>query len=257
MGTLCLGGGIVLINLNERRSAKQNALDDAVEPLVASLTDPDSAVKPIANEAELDGTIFHAFGDLRATPPWPGDPDLHLEAPQALRIQRDVQMYQWKEHREERKKQDSKDTEVVYTYTRTWSSASESTRDNRNPSFPKFSKVTEAKAVHLHIPNRAAPAAKGPDANTLRLKLGSNFVERIHDFESTKVQSTDSFKECAARRLEPHDGGNFLYTAGHDINSPEVGDLQIRFQAVPPGEYTTMGMYDKDTGIVPARRPRS
>merc|ERR1712000_476103 len=127
---------------------------------------------------DLHELIFHAFGDVTATKPWCRDKDLGIEAPEALRMKRYVEMYQWEEHKSEHKDKDGK-KHVTYTYTKKWSSHKESTRDNRNPSFPTFSAVLEAQALHMTIENR--PKKSESDKKNIKLLLSPNFVKRIKD----------------------------------------------------------------------------
>jgi hypothetical protein len=254
-GLFLVTAGIVFININERRAARQEMLDEVVEPLVVSLTDPLSKTNKndprFDNVEDLDGLIFHAFGECTATEPWPRDPDLGVHAPQKLRLQRHVEMYQWKEHKNESKNKDGKKT-VTYTYTKVWSNSKESTRDNRNPTFPTFTAIREAGAVHMTIPSRPKDSAK--KEQPVKLLLSANFVDRLHDFHETpEVKSSDNFVTAENRGFKLLPDRKTLYSKNANPQDPEIGDVRITYQEVDPGEHTALGIYEKNTGIGPVK----
>jgi hypothetical protein len=236
VGLICLSGGIILINLNERRAKKQDDLNDFCESKIVSLNEDE--VKP-NNIDEVAGKIIHAHGDLKAQQPWPRDGHLAVEEPEMLRLRRNVRMYQWEETKHEETDKDTKEKKVWYTYQRKWADQHLSTHDGRNPSFPHMPSVSEAGMIQMFV-------------NALVLLFSPNFVERLNEFQPLNNVNTTDNGSCALRHnleLLPNKSG--FYTRGHSIEHPDIGDVHVTYSVVRPAPYTVLGKYDGILGITP------
>lgn len=209
IGILLFLGSFPLLVWNEGRAVDAIvALDagaGAVVTVAAGTVDP-------ANE----GRLVHVSGD--ATSPAPlRDPVFGAGGPGLLRLQRRVEMYQWRERKEtetETSVGGKETTRTTYSYSRGWSdepidsSAFQRPEGHANPSMPYRSQVQDAR-----------PAKLGA------FTLGGSQLQQLNAFEP----------------LAPADGGPL--PAGFrpdgeavvrgDPANPAVGDLRITFQAVP------------------------
>lgn len=219
IGATLLTGGIILINLAERRDAVQQHMDDVVEPLVCSLTDDEDdggnnkGINKVffASDKELDGLIFHAAGPVRSKAPWPRDEDLGIHAPNQLRMRRHVEMYQLEEKADKQKDKEGREY-TSYSYKEGWFSAAQECRgDRRNPKFPLFIPIQEAQELNMIVQSRPKPVAtattsdSGKEQRTataakeapkeVQLLLSYDFAERLTDFEKALFKTaTDCSK---------------------------------------------------------------
>lgn len=229
LGAFLLGGGIVVITVNERRAVKQDILNEFVEKRVTSVHElPKLPDKP----EELKGKVLHLHGEVVVTPPFPRDEDTGVEVRAGkLRMKRTVEMLQWKETRHE----DKKTKTVSYTYNQEWAKSSLSTQDGRNPPFPKFSAEKEAGALEIAIDQ------------SLRFLLSLNFVKRLSDFQRTTVEVANP-TAMEQRNLMLLPDKSTLYTRDGNPNAPRIGDVRIMYEAVFPGVHTALGKYDTPAG---------
>jgi len=237
VGLMLLGGGIILINLNELRAKKQDQLTTMCETQVVSLNEDKDAPKTL--EA-LAGRIVHVHGDLKASEPWPRDETLGVEQPDMLRMKRIVQMYQWEEKRHEETNKETKEKKVWYTYNKRWASQQLSTQDGRNPSFPEFASIRgESGSINLMY-------------EKFKILLSGNFVHHLTLFESVRdVKPIDQGIAAASHNLTLLSDKTGFYTTGRDKHSPQIGDVHVTYQVVRPGPYTALAKYDPSEGVTP------
>jgi hypothetical protein len=165
------------------------------------------------------------------------DPKLGISAEKALRLQRKVEMYQWKENkRTETKKKLGGGTEKVtkYDYSKEWSDGlikSESFRHkdgHQNPgSMPYASTGFSAKKVTLGA-----------------FTLNANQVSRIDSYKQRAVTEADKAALPADVVAKVKLSGSGLYI-GSDPGSPAIGDARITYQVVSP---TTISIAAKQVG---------
>ncbi len=144
----------------------------------------------------------------------------------ALRLRRNVEMYQWKESSEsETKKKLGGGTETVttYSYSKGWSdslirsSSFKKSEEHENPdSLPYVAEDQTADRVTL-------------GAFTLSLSQ----VNRISRFEPLSIGSDTLSPESLDSRMTRQVNGFYL---GENPASPQIGDVRIQFESVAPTE---------------------
>lgn len=215
VGVVLLVVGVLLLFWNEGRAVQTyNSLKEGQGLVIDIMADSVDA----ANE----GKLVHLTGDATAGD-LVVDEDFGVSAG-ALRLRRDVEMYQWQESQksETRKKLGGgEETVTTYSYAREWSgsridsSSFHEPAGHENPSaFPYASLTWDAEDVAVGA--FLVPAA---------------LVAQLAGFETLAVRDVPegaSWPETA--RLDK--GGIFL---GADPARPQVGDVRIRYAVVEPG----------------------
>ena len=225
-----------LLFWNEGRAVRrQRALEEGAAT-VASVAS--ARVEP-GNE----GQLIHLSGSATVSETLT---DVQFEvAVTALRLRRQVEMYQWKEDKEskERKKLGGgTETVTTYTYSKTWragiidSMRFEQPEGHENPITRSFeSRELSADTVTLGA-----------------FRLPSRLVDRIDSFEPlSAVQTSDAGSLPAA--VQRHGDGFYV---GADPSSPRVGDLRVFFSVVWPTDVSivarqvgdSLGPYQTSTG---------
>ncbi|GAB0150458.1 hypothetical protein McPS_31980 [Marichromatium sp. PS1] len=212
---------------NEGRAIdRTRTLDAGAEAVVSIAATP---VDP-ANDGELVHLSGATHTDARLR-----DPIFAIEVP-AIRLERQVEMYQWSEQRESETVKElggGETTRTTYSYQRTWSSQPIDSSGFRhpeghhNPTMPYTSEQWQADRVTLGA-FRLAPA----------------FVSQIGGARTLPVDAEEAPTGFVS------DGSGFY--KGTPAN-PEVGDLRVSFRVVDPdGEISAIGRQQGDT-LVTAR----
>ena len=196
-----------------------------------------SAKKAVINvqadkvESSNDGKLVHVSGQAATTEKLVDD-KTQLTAT-ALRLRRNVSIYQWRENKKSEKRKKvggGEETVNTYTYEQVWtdkplnsSSYKEKSGHENIGALPFENATTDSKAATLGA-----------------FKLGEA-VTRLSNWtplsiEKDKVKLPDGFK------AEPGD----LYK-GVDPTKPAVGDVKVTFESVQPGEYTIMAAQRGDS----------
>ena len=173
-----------------------------------------------------EGKLVHVAGRAK-TAETVADPLFGVQAPNALRLKRKVEMLQWKETSKSEKKDKvggGTETTTTYSYSQEWSETLvDSSRfkqpdGHRNPaSMPAKSEQWLASGVRLGA-----------------YTLSRAQVERIGGDEPLAVAGAQP-KADLGRELREHAGGFF---AGADPNAPKVGDLRITYARVGESDVT-------------------
>jgi Transmembrane protein 43 len=210
IGVLLVFGSIAGVFWNENNSVQvARALD---EGLGVTISAPADRLDP-ANE----GKLVHVIGNL-ASRQGVRD-DLLNVAAQGVRLQRQVEMYQWKES------SSTKDGRRTYSYSAEWSSAPQDSsrfRDaanHRNPGFPFASQTF-----------RAADATLGS------YRLGEATLAAFQSRSETRVTPPQTAVDGAGRRANRSaalvDGELYL---GRDQANPVVGDMKVSWRLIAAG----------------------
>ncbi|CAB9516377.1 Transmembrane protein 43 [Seminavis robusta] len=259
IGWLLFFGSIVVMFWNEGRTVKRaNDIDEAEERYVSlklsdiieadrnstsSVEDARFALSQYANK------LVHITGDISTSviiqDPLFGINGKIAEDENALKLRREVEMYQWKEDRHTEGSKKNKKT--VYTYEKVWSDEHydssyfhESGHDN--PAFPF----------------REATFTANPILMDDTVALGEPAVDLINWFIPWRypVNLTTITDEMSAQKkehLEVSDSGQSFYyhytvTTSTSNNtrtsSPEVGDTIIGFKVVYPTKISIIAYYD-------------
>ncbi|MBP2316791.1 TMEM43 family protein [Azospirillum soli] len=210
IGLLMLVGSVILLFWNEGRAVDAiTALNAGAEQVVSV---PADAVQS-ANE----GRLVHVSG--LATVPGPlVDPVFHVNAGKALRLERRVEMYQWKQTEESRTEKSvggGETTTTTYRYSREWadhpidSNAFKRREGHANPSMTYQGATIDARGAKLGA-----------------FALDQSQIRQIDDYERLAPDP--------AAALPPGFQwvGEQLYR-GASPDAPQIGDLRVTFRVVP------------------------
>lgn len=210
VGLLMLVGSVVLLFWNEGRAVDAITALNAGAKQVVSV--PADAVQP-ANE----GRLVHVSG--LATVPGPlVDPVFHVNAGKALRLERRVEMYQWKQTEESKTEKSvggGETTTTTYRYSKEWadhpidSNAFKKRDGHANPSMTYQGATIEARGAKLGA-----------------FALDQSQIRQISDYERLAPD--------LAAALPPGFQwvGEQLYR-GASPDAPQIGDLRVSFRVVP------------------------
>lgn len=222
-GLLLILGSCVLLFWNEGRAVERHKTLEEGEGAVVSVSV--DRVDP-AHEGDLVHVTGRAETDETLT-----DETFGVSA-EALRLERQVEMYQWQE--EERKETEKKvgggtRTTTTYSYDKAWSErlidsdAFQRPGGHENPDvMPWESRQVAADRVTLGD-----------------YELPRSLVQKIDRWESLRLDPPEAtLPEALPTRAsgEPrfHDGG--LYFGEGSPSSPEIGDVRVSFRVVKPTE---------------------
>jgi Transmembrane protein 43 len=230
IGLVLLIGSVVLLFWNEGRAV---ATEKSLQEGAATVIDiPADRIDP-ANDAKL----IHLTGDTAAEKPVE-DSLFNISEP-AIRLRRNIQVFQWKEKKESKSRDKvggGKETTTTYTYEKEWSSELtksnhfKSPDDHRNPE-----KLEVAKQEFV-----------AKDATLGQFKLTPEIIGKIPGDESLAVTeeqlSNVSSKVQSKLKLD----GNQFYL-GEDPANPEIGDEKISFTVLRPGTISVVAAQTKQT----------
>jgi uncharacterized protein YjbI with pentapeptide repeats len=220
LGLILAVAGLGLLGYSEYSGAKKaQALEQGasnVTSIAADKVDP-------ANE----GKLVHVVGPAQ-TKETLTDAELGVST-SAIRLSRKVEMYQWQEKKESKKK--GNDTITSYTYDRTWSDKPiDSSKFNQqsgheNPPWPFEAKSWQAGDVTLGS-----------------FTLAPSLIDKIKGEE--RLPATDSGK--LPDNVKVHDGQFYK----GDPASPAVGDARIEYKVAKPGTISVVAKQAQN-GLVP------
>lgn len=207
-------GSVVLMWWNEGRAVRETR---SLEEGAAAMVEADHArVDPA-----LDGKLVHVAG--RVEPPGEiVDHDFGLTLT-ALGLDRQVEMYQWREERttrEEKKAGGATETVTEYRYERGWDDDLIDSSDFRHPeghANPDAFPVTAQRV----LAEQATFGARTLDEDMVRR------LDGWQDYMPDDVEPPEGFQR--------HDGGLYL---GDDPASPRIGDVRVRFRLLPAADYS-------------------
>lgn len=240
VGVVFVLGSFVLLFWNEGRAIKTAR---SLEEGKAAVVD----VKPDKVESANEKKLVHVTG-LATTDEKLKDDDFAIEV-QAIKLARNVEMYQWHENKRSeshKKLGGGEETVTTYTYDKRWSSDVEKSDafkegGHNNPATMPFdSKKFTAKKVALG-----------------GFTLSSGLVGKIDAFEPLKVGEevknglpTDAKEMLGTQQLKITDGGFYIgCERGKPAapGSPQVGDLRVGFKAVKPLTVSVVSQQIGDT----------
>lgn len=208
-GILMVLGSVPLLVWNEGRAVEAIAALDAGAKAVVSV--PPDAVIP-AN----DGRLVHVAGLAAAARPLE-DTVFRVGGSNLLRLERRVEMYQWREEEESRTETSAgkETTRTTYRYTRQWSadpidsSAFRRPDGHLNPPMPYRSQIIDAHLVKLGA-----------------FTLDASEVRQIDAFEPLTLEGGGTANPPRGFRWN---GEQFVRGSP---DSPQIGDLRVGFRAV-------------------------
>ncbi|WP_296818382.1 TMEM43 family protein [Brevundimonas sp.] len=234
VGLIAVIVGCALLGWNEHRAVQtERALNQGagvVRNIGADAVDP-------ANE----GALVHVSGTTTVGGPvtdssWP-------VSATALRLIRNVEMYQWREtSRSETRTRlgGGEETVTTYEYDRVWSDTPQDSSSFRHPS------------GHENPPFPVEPQAfTADDARLGAFWLSDEIIEQAGTAEAL------TFDEPTRAALEAQAGDRATVSAteiylGTNPSSPQIGDARVSYQVVRPGELSVVGAQSGD-GFIPYR----
>ena len=227
VGLILLIIGIALLFWNEGRAVKTyNTLKEG-QGLVINVSAEEV-------DAANDGKLVHLTANA-TTEEILVDEDFGISA-NAIRLQRDVEMYQWKETEESetrKKLGGGEETVTTYTYSKQWSSGLNDSSNfqqpegHENPSeFPYDSMTWDAENVPVGA-----------------FYLSPDLISQLSDFADLPV------REIPEGAAWPEDatlskGGIYL---GANPAQPQVSDVRIKFSVIEPGPVSIVAAQNGDT----------
>ena len=230
IGFALLIGSVVLLFWNEGRAvATAKSLQEGAATVIDVPADP---IDP-ANDAKL----IHVTGDPAAQKPVE-DALFNISEP-AIRLRRNIQVYEWKEKKESKSRDKvggGKETTTTYTYEKTWSaeltrsSHFKSPEDHRNPE-----KLEVAKQEFV-----------AKDATLGQFKLTPEIIGKIPGDETLTVteEQLDNVSSKLESKLKVERGEFYL---GADSANPEIGDEKISFTVLRPGSVSIVAAQAKQS----------
>ncbi len=219
LGLALFVGSFPLLSWNEGRAIhRAKTLDIGARQVIS--------ISPDAPLTGNDRKLVHLTGAAEAPNPV-ADRAFGITA-NALKLQRNVEMYQWKEESksETRKKLGGGDeTTTTYSYSKAWApSLIESAKfylpsGHTNPESLPFGSETFT-AEGIHVGKFALPRSL--------TALIRNFVSR----PATEAEAKAAAKNRQAKIEAASEGRLYV---GEDPQKPAVGDLRIAFQVAPSG----------------------
>ncbi len=172
-----------------------------------------------AVNAANNGKLIHTQG-LATTEEILQDDVFAVSAP-AIKLERVVSMYQWKESEKtdtQEKVGGSKTTTKTYSYSKEWSdseinsSSFKQASGHTNPSMPYKSQTFQAQDVSLGA-----------------FKLNANQVSRLSGEQDFSLQDVQAPAQLMGKTLTATGTGFYL---GNNPNDPQTGDLKISFKVL-------------------------
>lgn len=225
VGLLLVVGMVVLLFWNEGRAVQTSRSLAEGAGIVVSV--PAAAVDP-ANE----GKLVHVAGDV-ATAHRPADETFGIVAG-GLRLERAVEMFQWKEtsqSRTEDKLGGGQETVTTYTYSKAWDDA------------PIDSSAFKQPTGHANPPMEiASQDFQVPEAELGAFSLGPRLIAMVGGEKAYPVSPSQTAAIDAAyagtKRVTVQEGRIYL---GFNPTSPAVGDYRISYRVVPLGPVSVVG----------------
>jgi hypothetical protein len=227
VGLILLIIGVGLLFWNEGRAVKTyNTLKEG-QGLVINVG-ADSV------DAANEGKLVHLTADA-TTEETLADGDFGISA-NAIRLRRDVEMYQWKENKEtetRKKLGGGEEAVTTYTYRKEWSSSLNDSSNFQEPSghgnpseFPYDNMTWDAETV---------PAGA--------FFLSSDLISQLSNFSDLSVRDVPEGAEWP-ENATVNKGGIYL---GANPAEPQIGDARIKFSAVEPGPVSLIAAQNGDT----------
>ena len=214
IGMILVIAAVALLYWNERNEVTSlRMLDLAARLLVEA---PSNRADPA-----LDGRLVHVTGTL-AIPAPAHDPLFGAVDPQAVRLERQVEMFQWQEHSNSQTQKSvggssSSTTQTTYDYQRVWSD-----RAIDSATFHAHSGHANPPMPLSHLISDAADVRLGP------YRLDAAVLDHLAP-ETPVALPEDAPLPAGWQR---GDAGLFH---GHDPMAPSVGDVRVTFRSVPAG----------------------
>lgn len=155
----------------------------------------------------------------------------------ALKLERAVEMYQWKETSQSKSEKTvggGKTTSTTYSYSKAWS--------NSHINSETFKKSEE----HVNPGSMPYESAQQvvENASLGAFTLSSSLVSMISDFTPLSIESDHPIPEQLKDSTTLHDSGFYI---GASPASPTIGDMRIKFRIAKPTEVSVVAKQVENT----------
>lgn len=215
VGILLLCISMVLLFWNEGRAVDRSKTLEMGRKSVISVSA--ETVNP-ANE----GKLIHLTGLTKVVAPLVDSRFGITE--EAIKLRRDVEMYQWKEKvssEKHNKLGGGTETVKTYTYEMVWSPDRIDSHKFKKPEGHENPEAMDLKGQTLV----ADPVTVGA------FTLSKGLVNKINNFERLPAGDDAKLPPDMASRFKVTNG---IYYAGEDPEQPKTGDLKVEFEAIHP-----------------------
>lgn len=203
-----------------------------------SLTEGQGAVVTVpadSVDASKEGKLVHVSGAVKTAAPV-ADDELPVRA-DAVKLLRNVEMYQWTEHesRETRKKVGGgTETVTTYSYNKEWakgrgdSSSFKKPEGHENPAEPPYqSKTFTADPVHVGA-----------------FTMSEEQIAKLTDATALPVDAGTQLPDALKGKMLVKDGKFYM---GADPSSPQVGDVRISYEVIKPATVSLVAVQKAST----------
>ncbi len=227
IGLLCIPGSVMLLGWNEYRTIHRT------RGLIEAANVVKEVADPFEPASEFDGKLIH-FSGKADTQEKLVDSDFHFESV-ALRMERQVEMYQWIERKETKTRNKTgggSETVTTYHYDQNWhadrvnSDSFEHSTGHSNPSLLYASETQETQ-----------------HATVGEYRLRQDLLRSIHSWHDIAPAQVP-VEQLGNPQLQFTREGNYIYL-GHQTPNPEhpqIGDHRIRFRVVEPTQVSVLSM---------------
>lgn len=225
-GLVLLVAAIVLLWWNEGRAVKVSKMLKAAETECVDVASVDSV------DPALEGKLIHATA-VAKTDEVLTDPDYGLSV-NAIRLERDVEYYQWVEHSSSETKDKiggGQETTTTYTYSKEWVSGPVDSGSFKDPDYQG------SNYVRTTVPENTVTAQK---VDFGAYVLPQAMVGAIP--AGTAVNVPDS----VANGVDIFVQGNTVYY-GENPQTPAVGDVRVSFSEADGGVASILGQVKGNT----------
>lgn len=227
-GIVLFCASVPLLWWNEGRSINRTRVIHQAEQIIISTES--EAIDPTKN-----GKLVHFFGKT-STPRILKDSLFGIEV-NALKLQRIVEMYQWKEEiSKERNENEKKETieKNTHNYTKVW--------DSQLIPSDSF----EYKENHINPPSKPIQdeISIATPINVGAFTLSEGYIDKLDKFTEISL-SSDNFQKMNPSLQRRFHLTEKYYGNSIEPDNPKIGDVRVRFQVVLPYDVSVMG---KQTG---------
>lgn len=228
VGICMIPGSVLLISWNEYRTVHRSRGLAEGERVVAEVADAFEIIPT------LNDRLVHVTGTA-TTEQTLSDPDFGVMQ-KALRMERQVEMFQWVEHKESKTRDKlggGRETITTYKYERKWHEG----RVN--------SESFEERSGHENPPLRYSGHSQVTDRATLgAFRLRSSLVERKMNSWTTVRPELSTLLAKMDEEAKQHyriDGDQLYFSATVPIASqPQIGDTRFQFRVVEPAPVSVL-----------------
>lgn len=233
IGLLMIPGSVLLIGWNEYRTIHRTRGLLEAEQVVEEVQDAMEIVP------EQNGKLVHLTGKA-TTEETLQDKDFAVSRV-ALRLSRQVEMYQWVEKKESHSREKiggGRETVTTYKYDTKWSADRESSENFKHPE--------DHSNPPLKFHSTELTAQK---ATVGAFQLSPSQIDRIHSWHELNLDASALLapvSEADRSRYLVQNDQLYIGDAAPSPSSPKVGDLRIRFRAVDPQDISVLAQQNTD-----------